>query len=75
MSPMDKMTFEQSIVAMLRRRPFLPFTVEFTSGGRIEVHHPEAVALGGGVAVHVSPQGVPTIFDAGSVCDLVGATG
>lgn len=55
--------FERSLRALTRRVPFQPFTVELTSGGRIEVDHPEALVFRSGVAVHISAEGVPTLFD------------
>lgn len=64
--------FERSLRAFQRRSPFRPFTVELMNGGRILVDHPEAMVFRGGVAVYVSPDGVPTLFDHEGVNDLVG---
>lgn len=64
--------FERVIRAFRRRAPFRPFTVEFVSGERVAVDHPEALVLRGGVAVYLSPEGVPTLFDHESVSEVVG---
>jgi hypothetical protein len=66
--------FERSLRAFSRRVPFQPFTVELTSGGRIEVDHPEALAFWGGVAVSISSQGVPTPFNHQGVGRAIGVT-
>lgn len=67
-------SFERSLRAMVRRSPFRPFTVELVSGDRIEVDHPEALVFRGGVAVYVSPEGHPVLFDHESVSQLIGET-
>lgn len=59
--------FEKIVRAFQKRAPFRSFTVELASGSRITVDHPEALVLRGGVAVHISATGVPTLFD----CDAV----
>ena len=68
-------SFEKSLRALVRRRPFQPFTVELVSGDRFEVDHPEALVYRGGLAVYVTPEGVPTLFDYEGVSQLIGATG
>ena len=64
--------FERSLRAFVRRTPFQPFTVELTSGSRFDVLHPEALAFGGGLAVYISPDGTPSLFDSASVSQLLG---
>jgi hypothetical protein len=66
--------FERSLRAFVRRTPFRPFTVEFVSGDRIEVDHPEAMVFRSGLAVYISAEGVPTLFDHESVSQLIGTT-
>lgn len=66
--------FERTLRALVRRTPFRPFSVELVSGTRLEVDHPEALVFRGGVAVFVSADGEPTLFDHESVSQLVGAT-
>lgn len=72
---MEADAFERSLRAFARRRPFEPFLVELTSGSRFAVNHPEAVAFNGGVAVCISPDGTPSLFDNESVSQLLGASG
>ncbi len=64
--------FERVLQASQRRAPFRPFLVEFVNGEHIAVDHPEALVLRGGVAVYVSSDGIPTLFDHESVSEVVG---
>jgi hypothetical protein len=64
--------FERTLRAFQRRTPFRPFTVALINGDRVQVEHPEALVLRGGVAVYLSVGGVPTLFDHESVSELVG---
>ena len=66
--------FERSLQAMVRRKPFRPFTVELVSGDRIEVDHPEALVHRAGVAVYLSPEGYPVLFDHDGVSQIIGDT-
>jgi hypothetical protein len=70
----DQSAFDRALRAFVRRTPFQPFTVELASGARIEVDHPEALVFRGGVAIYVSPNGIPTVFDHQGVTRLVGET-
>ena len=69
---MIRENFERVLQACQRRSPFRPFTVEFVSGEQVSVDHPEALVLRAGVAVYISPQGVPTLFDHESVSEVIG---
>jgi len=60
---MDATSSERSLRAVQTRRPFRPFTVELVSGDLVQVDHPEAMVLRAGVAVYVSADGTPTLFD------------
>jgi hypothetical protein len=64
--------FERTLRSFQRRTPFRPFTVEIVSGHRIEVDHPEALVLRGGVAVFIASDGTPTPFDHESVSQMIG---
>ena len=64
--------FERSLRAFQRRTPFRPYTVALVNGDRVQVDHPEALVMRGGVAAFVSAGGVPTLFDHSSVSQLVG---
>jgi hypothetical protein len=59
----ERDAFDKSLRELARRVPFEPFLVEFTSGSQIEVQRPEALAFSAGVAVHISPDGTPNLFD------------
>jgi hypothetical protein len=64
-------SFDRSLNAFVHRTPFRPFTVELVSGQRIEVNHPEALVFRAGVAMHISPEGVFTLFDHEGVSRLI----
>jgi uncharacterized protein (AIM24 family) len=68
-------SFDKSLRALVRRRPFQPFVVELVSGERIRVEHPEALAFDGGVAVHISTEGDISLFDHESVSRLTRGKG
>ena len=65
-------SFERALRAFQQRTPFRPFSVEFVSGERIAIDHPEALIVRAGVAVFISSKGVPTLFDHESVSELIG---
>ena len=58
--------------AFQRRSPFQSFTVALVNGDRIQVDHPEALVVRGGIAVFISADGVPALFDDEGVSDFVG---
>jgi hypothetical protein len=62
-------TFDDALQAFGRRRPFRPFQIEFHSGRRLVVTHPEAVRGRGGLLHFVSPgeDRLNYVFDASSV--------
>ena len=68
---MTRRNFEQALRALVGAHPFRPFLVELVSGSRFQVEHPEALAMAGGIAVYISPDGTPTIFDSEGVSQLV----
>lgn len=55
--------FDRSLRAFARRSPFKPYVVEWNSGSRLQVDHPEALVFRSGVAVHFALDGTPTLFD------------
>ncbi len=71
---MTSENFDTTLRAYQRRRPFRSFSVHFMSGEHIDVDHPEAMVIRGGVGVYVSAGGVPTLFDHESVSEVVGET-
>ena len=64
--------FERTLRAFQRRTPFRTFTVALVNGDRVQVDHPEALIVRGGVAVFVAASGTPTLFDHESVSEPVG---
>ncbi len=58
--------------AFTKRIPFHPFLVELISGGQLQVDHPEALVFRGGIAVHFSREGIPTLFDNQGVARMIG---
>ena len=69
---MDRDTFDGAIRTLKRRTPFRPVTVAMVNGDRLEVDHPDALAVRDGVALFVGPGGVPVIFDHEGVSQVVG---
>jgi hypothetical protein len=72
MLSMNSSAFERSLRAFQRRQPFQPFTVALLNGDRVQVDHPEALVVRGGMAVFIAAGGVPTLFDHEGVSDFVG---
>src|SRR5437870_5397595 len=64
--------FEKTLRAFVRRAPFRSFSVELVGGDRIEVDHPEALVFRAGVAVYISPEGYPVVFDHEGVSQFIG---
>ena len=52
--------------------PFRPFTVSLVNGERLEVDHPDALAVRDGVGMFVGPGGMPAVFDHEGVVQVVG---
>ena len=69
---MNRDTFDGTIRAFKHRTPFRPFTVAMTNGDRLEVDHPDALAVRDGVALFAAPDGVPVIIDHEGVNAVVG---
>jgi hypothetical protein len=67
--------FEKTLHAYQKRTPFRSFRVRFVSGEHIDVDHPEAVVIRGGVGVYISAKGVTTLFEHESVSEVLGETG
>jgi hypothetical protein len=59
--------FDKALEGLKQRTPFHPFTVELIGGHRFEIDHPGALVVRDGVAVFISPGGVPILFDHESV--------
>ena len=63
--------FEKVLRAMIRRRPFQPFTVELNTGVRLEIDGPDAVVMREHVGVFIAPGFVPIYFDNDSVTQII----
>jgi hypothetical protein len=62
---------DRGLRAFCRRRPFQDFLIEFHSGDRLQINHPEAVARFHDFLVFRSPQSRYRIFDSSSVNQLL----
>ena len=69
---MDRELFDQTIRALKHRKPFKPFTVSMENGDRLEVDHPDALAIRDGQALFIGPGSVPSIFDHEGVNRVIG---
>lgn len=69
---MDLETFDITISELKHRTPFRPFTVSLVNGERLEVDHPDALAVREGVAIFVGPGRIPSIFDHEGVARIIG---
>jgi hypothetical protein len=61
----------RALRAFNSRRPFRPFIMEFMSGNRVLLSHPESVDRRGGLFLSRSADGVQRLFTAASVCQLL----
>jgi hypothetical protein len=68
----DRDTFDSTIREFKHRTPFRSFTVAMVNGDRLEVDHPDALAVRDGVALFAGPGGVPVVFDHEGVSQVVG---
>ena len=62
---------ERALRAFAHRRPFRPFWLEFLSGDRVQVSHPEAIERFGGLFLYRGTDRVQRLFPAQAVCQLV----
>lgn len=69
---MERETFDSTIQSFKHRTPFLPFAVAMVNGDRLEVDHPDALAVRDGVGMFVAPGGVPVMFDHKGVSRVLG---
>ena|GEM_PF-447101 len=69
---MDRDTFDATMRTFKSRIPFRPFTVAMVNGDRLEVDHPDALAIRDGVALFARSGGVPVVFDYEGVSQVIG---
>ena len=70
---MTKKEFEAALRAFIGLRPFKPFLIEFSSGDRLLVTHPEALDIQVGFYVHTRKAQGHRVFTCGGVCQLLHA--
>jgi hypothetical protein len=69
---MDRDTFDSTIRTFKHRTPFRRFTVSLVNGERLEVDHPDALAVRDGVGLFVGLGGLPAVFDHEGVAQVIG---
>src|SRR4051812_20078602 len=62
---------ETAFSAVARVRPFRYFQIDFISGDRLTVTHPEAVGRRGNLFLYRGPDHSQRVFGAGSVCQFL----
>jgi hypothetical protein len=62
----DSRSSRRKVIELIHREPFLPFVVEMTDGGLLEVPHPR-LAINGGGAGFFGPDGGLVDFEFKSV--------
>ena len=60
---MDQQNFINSLRAFYQERPFLQFDIELSSGGKVRVDHPDALAFRGQRAVVLTADGLTHHLD------------
>ena len=63
--------FQETITALIERKPFQLFTVELNTGEQIEIDHSRALIVRDGAAVFLGPGGIPHLFDHESVNQII----
>jgi len=64
-------SFERCLRTFTRQRPFRSFLIEFLSGDRITISHPETVLPNGDVFVFRTPDSGHRVFEAESVSQFI----
>jgi len=70
---MTQKEFRVALRAFVKRRPFKSFLIEFFSGSRLLITHPEAVDVLAGFYVHVRHDQGQHLFTSDGVCQLLDA--
>ena len=68
---MKPAVLDRALQAFIRRRPFRPFCLEFFSGDRVKVTHPEVIERAGELFGLRAANRAYRIFAADSVCQLL----
>ena len=64
-------TLAYAVFRFTRRTPFQTFAIEFTSGDRLYVRHPETVFTRNAIYFHIGPRGEYRIFDHTEVAQVL----
>jgi hypothetical protein len=68
---MTEAGFARALRSFAQRVPFEPYWLEFQSGDRLRISHPEAAQIRGNLVLHVAPNGRQRLFDCESICQLL----
>ncbi len=71
---MTPTNFNRALLAFTRRKRFRSFLLEFVTGERLPITHPESVRNEGKLFVYRGPQGDYRVFDSFSVSQLLDVT-
>jgi hypothetical protein len=71
---MTAKNFEKTLRTYQQRKPFRSFRVRFVDGEYIDVDHPEALIIRGGVGIYFAADNTPTLFDHEGVASVIGST-
>lgn len=63
--------YEQWLRVLMHRAPFRPFLIEFISGDRILISHPETVMRVANIFAYRSPDRGQRLFDPQSVSQFI----
>jgi hypothetical protein len=69
---MYAVNFQNTLSELRRQSPFRPFVVEFVNGERIEVDHPETLAIRDKRAIFINKGGGAHYFDPEGVSRIIG---
>jgi hypothetical protein len=71
---MTPASFNKAFKIASQRRPFQPYVLEFDSGPRLEVRHPEAIALFKTLIIFRSVSAEYSFFDCTNVSRMISVT-
>ena len=64
-------SFARFLRVFSTRSPFRPYLIEFVSGDRLEIRHPEAISLAGEVFYFRAPNREQRLFEADAVVQFI----
>jgi len=63
--------FERMLQLFNTRAPFRTYSIEFASGDRVHIRHPEAISRNGDFFYFRSPNREQRLFEAGAVIQFI----